>query len=182
MARACEFTDDSGWLVFCPACGHGHKFDKGRWTLSGTLERPTFSPSMLVKCSSWQNIQQDQWMPIQGGTKGVHLRVPFAMLSEASARRNHDQSLRELASRGGLSAFEALCNLDGARLLSRPIRPDVEEEEDLSHRIQDWIKDHCPPSVCHSFVRDGRIQFLSDCTHKLANQTVDLPDIDSLRG
>lgn len=30
--------------------------------------------------------------------------------------------------------------------------------------------------VCHSFVTDGRIQFLSDCTHKLAGQTVDLPD------
>lgn len=29
---------------------------------------------------------------------------------------------------------------------------------------------------CHSFVRDGRIQFLSDCTHSLAGQTVDLPE------
>lgn len=31
---------------------------------------------------------------------------------------------------------------------------------------------------CHSFVRDGRIQFLSDCTHALAGQTVDLPEVD----
>jgi hypothetical protein len=30
--------------------------------------------------------------------------------------------------------------------------------------------------VCHSFVTDGRIQFLGDCTHDLAGQTVDLPD------
>lgn len=30
--------------------------------------------------------------------------------------------------------------------------------------------------VCHSFVREGRIQFLNDCTHALAGQTVDLPD------
>jgi len=30
-------------------------------------------------------------------------------------------------------------------------------------------------SVCHSFVTDGRIQFLTDCTHALAGQTVDLP-------
>ena len=29
---------------------------------------------------------------------------------------------------------------------------------------------------CHSFVTDGRIQFLSDCTHELAGQTVDLPE------
>jgi hypothetical protein len=30
--------------------------------------------------------------------------------------------------------------------------------------------------VCHSFVTDGRIQFLGDCTHRLAGQTVDIPD------
>lgn len=34
-------------------------------------------------------------------------------------------------------------------------------------------------SVCHSFVTDGRIQFLGDCTHRLAGQTVDLPDWDT---
>ena len=28
---------------------------------------------------------------------------------------------------------------------------------------------------CHSFVTDGRIQFLGDCTHKLAGQTVEIP-------
>lgn len=33
-----------------------------------------------------------------------------------------------------------------------------------------------PPEVCHSFVTDGRIQFLGDCDHALAGQTVDLPD------
>lgn len=32
---------------------------------------------------------------------------------------------------------------------------------------------------CHSFVTDGRIQFLGDCTHALAGQTVDLPEIES---
>lgn len=31
------------------------------------------------------------------------------------------------------------------------------------------------PSRCHSFVKDGQIQFLSDCTHALAGKTVDLP-------
>lgn len=34
---------------------------------------------------------------------------------------------------------------------------------------------------CHSFVRDGRIQFLGDCSHALANQTVDLPDFPADR-
>ncbi|WP_407649406.1 DUF6527 family protein [Brevibacillus composti] len=35
-----------------------------------------------------------------------------------------------------------------------------------------------PPDRCHSFVRDGQIEFLSDCTHSLAGQTVDLPDVE----
>ncbi|MDE3784891.1 ammonia monooxygenase [Sinorhizobium meliloti] len=37
-------------------------------------------------------------------------------------------------------------------------------------------KDGAPPAICHSFVTDGRIQFLSDCTHPLAGRTVDIPD------
>lgn len=32
------------------------------------------------------------------------------------------------------------------------------------------------PLVCHSFVTDGRIQFLGDCTHALVGQTVEIPD------
>jgi hypothetical protein len=31
--------------------------------------------------------------------------------------------------------------------------------------------------VCHSFVRDGRIEFCADSTHALAGKTVDLADI-----
>lgn len=30
-------------------------------------------------------------------------------------------------------------------------------------------------ALCHSFVTDGKIQFLGDCTHALVNQTVALP-------
>lgn len=30
---------------------------------------------------------------------------------------------------------------------------------------------------CHSFVEAGRIRFLNDCTHGMAGQTVDLPDL-----
>lgn len=32
------------------------------------------------------------------------------------------------------------------------------------------------PDRCHSFVTDGRIQYLTDCTHALAGQTVPLPE------
>jgi hypothetical protein len=31
---------------------------------------------------------------------------------------------------------------------------------------------------CHSFLVDGQIQFLGDCTHALAGQTVPLPEIE----
>lgn len=33
---------------------------------------------------------------------------------------------------------------------------------------EDWI--------CHSFIKNGQIQFLNDCTHDLAGQTVELLD------
>lgn len=32
-------------------------------------------------------------------------------------------------------------------------------------------------TVCHYFLRAGKIQFLPDCTHELAGKTVDLPDV-----
>mgnify|MGYP007013250410 CR=1 FL=1 len=36
-------------------------------------------------------------------------------------------------------------------------------------------RDGAPPAVCHSFVVDGRMQMLGDCTHALAGQKVDIP-------
>lgn len=33
-----------------------------------------------------------------------------------------------------------------------------------------------PESRCHSFIRDGKIQFLSDCHHALKDTTVEIPD------
>ena len=34
--------------------------------------------------------------------------------------------------------------------------------------------------ICHSFVTDGKIQFLGDCTHHLKGQTVELPEIEEI--
>lgn len=28
--------------------------------------------------------------------------------------------------------------------------------------------------ICHSFIKDGKIEFLSDCTHEMAGQTVEM--------
>lgn len=34
-----------------------------------------------------------------------------------------------------------------------------------------------PGLRCHYFLREGKIQFLDDCTHELKGQTVDLPPL-----
>lgn len=31
---------------------------------------------------------------------------------------------------------------------------------------------------CHSFVRNGKIQYLGDCTHLMANKTVEIPEFE----
>ncbi len=51
-------------------------------------------------------------------------------------------------------------------------KPDPEFEE--KHRASSYL--------CHSFITDGRIQFLNDCSHKLAGQTVELSEISINHG
>jgi len=53
--------------------------------------------------------------------------------------------------------------------IERPtITPSIMVNGDLSHPAR---------PRCHSYVTDGKIQYLSDCTHSLAGQTVELEDI-----
>lgn len=52
-------------------------------------------------------------------------------------------------------------------LVRWPANPNAIEE------FKEWRKER----VCHSFITDGKIQFLSDCTHALAGQTVELDEI-----
>jgi hypothetical protein len=46
----------------------------------------------------------------------------------------------------------------------------------VTYNGSDAGQEDAPPACCHSFVTDGKIRFLNDCTHELAGQTVDLPD------
>lgn len=61
-------------------------------------------------------------------------------------------------------------------LVEFPATPDADEEH------KEWRQKR----LCHSFIRGGRIQFLGDCTHALAGQTVPLPPLpaylDNFRG
>ena len=94
-------------MFFCPGCQthHGPVVQPVRWAWNGSLDAPTFTPSILVTGK-------------------------------------------------------------------RPIT------DDEANRIMAGEVLDIPDLVCHSFVTDGRIQFLSDCTHALAGQTVELPDYE----
>lgn len=35
-----------------------------------------------------------------------------------------------------------------------------------------------PRQICHTFVNDGQVQFLADCTHEFAGQTLDLLEVE----
>ena len=94
----------------CPGCNETHAVNS-RWTWNGSVDLPTFSPSVLLTtghfCSEWK--QGDNcWCTYND-------EHPDKLAPFSCAR-------------------------------------------------------------CHSFVVDGKIQFLADCTHKLAGQTVELPD------
>lgn len=110
---------EGGILYFhCPGCSQVHQVPTGagpgpRWGYNGDAEKPTFTPSILVRSG--------HFIPEHRGT-------------------------------------ECYCTWD---------KKDQADFADLK----------C--GVCHSYVTDGRIQFLSDCTHALAGQTVDLPEFPS---
>ena len=53
------------------------------------------------------------------------------------------------------------------------VDPDIREKIRRGEIKQTEVK-----RVCHSFVTEGQIQFLSDCTHALAGQTVPLQPFD----
>lgn len=102
MAKLLEYVDKREGtpdvMFMCPGCKCGHSvYVAGRknimngatWTFNNDFEKPTFTPSILVR---WQN-------------------------------KKHD-------------------------------------------------------FTCHSYVKDGMIQFLDDCTHELKGQTVELPNIE----
>jgi len=60
-------------------------------------------------------------------------------------------------------------------LLVRGTKPITDDE---AERIMSGEKIEPIPFICHSFVTDGKIQFLTDSTHSLSGQTVDLPEVE----
>lgn len=122
MPKVRPSSFDPNFLQFkCPGCEDDHYVRigppanpeyhaTGRWTFNGNLDRPTFSPSLLVTAGHYT------W-------------------------------------KDGKDPKECL-----------------------------WCNDDNAPFgcyICHSFINDGNIQFLNDCTHKLAGQTVPLLEIEN---
>jgi hypothetical protein len=99
------------YKFYCEGCKQNHMVNEG-WTFNGDYERPTFSPSILVR--------NGHYLP----------------------KHNSDP---------------CWCTYNAEH-------PD------------DPASFKC--GVCHSFVTDGKIQYLSDCTHELAGQTIVLKPID----
>lgn len=109
LSKILRETEGNGLMFWCPGCDMAHRIQHGagdgpRWGWNGDAERPTFTPSILVR--------YDHWVP----------------------PRVHGQPAPE-----------------NQKLVAQ---------------------------ICHSFVTDGRLQFLGDCTHHLAGQTVDMPGWD----
>lgn len=38
------------------------------------------------------------------------------------------------------------------------------------------LQNFTPGKLCHSFIKNGKIQYLSDCEHCLKGQTIELPE------
>ena len=45
-------------------------------------------------------------------------------------------------------------------------------------QFPEWLNER----ICHTFITDGMVQFLSDCTHALAGQTLPLPNLPRSEG
>lgn len=120
LSKILRNVDGGGLTFWCPGCDGAHGIQVGegagpRWGWNGSVDKPTFTPSILVKGRDFT-------------AKG---RADYETWYAAGCPKNADGSMHE---------FESAA------------------------------------TVCHSFVTDGRIQFLADCTHALAGQTVDLPE------
>lgn len=167
----------TGHMIFCPACGCGHKFDVGRWQFNGDFEKPTFSPSMHVTMGPRPKWPQFPVLRDRDKVEslGRYVYVPWEILRPHNdqAIKNHGSNLDSLAENGGLTPVEIVAILTGISWVESLEIPNADGK--LAELIAQWYQSQ-PDHICHSFVRDGQIQYLGDCTHEYAGKTVDLPD------
>lgn len=68
------FPDRGTLMFFCPGCRGGHSFDTKRasppgpvWSWNGSMERPTFTPSLLVRGT--EDLTDDEIKLVMSGGK-----------------------------------------------------------------------------------------------------------------
>lgn len=44
--------DQDVYVFHCPGCGYSHPYHVPRWTWNGSLDKPTFTPSLLCNSHS----------------------------------------------------------------------------------------------------------------------------------
>ena len=114
LSRKLRNIEGGGLGYWCQGCDMLHQVWVGegpgpRWGWNGDVERPTFTPSVLVRWHQWE---------------------PPATTLE--------------------------------------VRDKIKSGEIVQTKVE---------KVCHTFITDGKVQFLGDCTHQYAWQTLDLPDL-----
>lgn len=110
--------ENGEYSFYCPGCKCHHNVwtkiskrnSKCTWAFNGDMDKPTFSPSLLVR-----------WVDLP-----VNLEK----------------------------------GKDGKYVLGEDGR--VKGAKDI---------------VCHSFIKEGMIQYLSDCTHDLRGKTIEIPNL-----
>lgn len=164
LARVVEFTGTRPgkqvW-VWCPGCDQMHPFtieaptgpegdrlNSGiTWEWDGNLERPTFSPSLL--CPNTFHI-----------CEGEHQINECASGDfEVCGHRSHGYAWK--FPDGSLRHFKVWETkpADAVEVVTGPDGPHPRDPA--------W-------GGCHSFLRAGRWEFLTDSAHRLAGQTVDM--------
>ena len=80
------------------------------------------------------------------GVAPHRLSIPWAMIAphERQALRNHDQTLKRLAERGGLSPREAVCVLEGRSLRDLFRMTETEGRERLEAHVSEWARAAAP--------------------------------------
>jgi hypothetical protein len=81
--RAMKIEGQDAYMILCPGCKHGHKFDS-RWKFNGSLELPTFTPSYLenaddqqLRCHCYVTNGQIQFLPDSGhALRGATVELP----------------------------------------------------------------------------------------------------------
>lgn len=181
MAKTKHCSDANGkslgWIIQCPACNNAHRLSDD-WNFNNNVDKPSFIPSLLV-----QTAQAIKKFPIlRSGRKKpfpeAYDYIPWSIIAphEEQAIKNHNQTLTRLADRCGLSPAEAVCVITGKPFSDVKLLTDDEADKMLIELCHGHDM-HAEDVICHSFIVNGDIRYLSDCTHAMAGKTVSLPDI-----